>query len=88
MKQCEFDYDDRSKWLPTTLEGKLARLTEECGEVLQYLGKIGRFGIDGRYCYKRRVRDDNDKTIESNREGLVREMMDLKSSIEEVIKAL
>jgi hypothetical protein len=30
--------------LPTTLEGKISRVVEECGEVLQAIGKIQRFG--------------------------------------------
>lgn len=36
-------------YLPTDLEGKMARLTEECGEVLQIIGKIGRFGIENHH---------------------------------------
>lgn len=32
--------------LPTTLEGKIDRIVEECGEVLQEIGKAGRFGLE------------------------------------------
>ena len=34
----------RQDLLPKTVEGKLARIVEECGEVLQAIGKIQRFG--------------------------------------------
>lgn len=37
------------KYLPRDPEGRRARLTEECGEVLQVLGKIGRFGLYSRH---------------------------------------
>ena len=33
------------RYLPTDLEGKIDRLVEESGEVLQVIGKIGRFGL-------------------------------------------
>lgn len=34
----------RPDLLPTTIEGKLSHLVEECGEVLQCIGKWQRFG--------------------------------------------
>lgn len=34
----------RTDLLPTTREGKLARVLEECGEVIQAYGKLLRFG--------------------------------------------
>jgi NTP pyrophosphatase (non-canonical NTP hydrolase) len=34
----------REDLLPQTFEGKLSRLVEECGETLQVIGKIQRFG--------------------------------------------
>lgn len=37
------------EYLPQTPAGRMARLTEECGEVLQIVGKIGRFGLDSRH---------------------------------------
>jgi len=33
------------KYLPTDLDGKIDRIVEESGEVLQVVGKIGRFGL-------------------------------------------
>jgi len=35
----------RPELLPTTFFGSLFKLTEECGEVLQVIGKIQRHGI-------------------------------------------
>lgn len=34
----------RPDLLPTTIEGKLSHVVEECGEVLQCIGKWQRFG--------------------------------------------
>ncbi|MCA1379510.1 hypothetical protein I6F34_01575 [Bradyrhizobium sp. BRP05] len=34
------------RYLPTTREGKIDRLVEEAGEVLQAIGKAARFGLD------------------------------------------
>jgi NTP pyrophosphatase (non-canonical NTP hydrolase) len=37
------------KYLPTTTEGKMGRVAEEAGEVVQAIGKILRFGFFSRY---------------------------------------
>lgn len=55
------------QYLPTTPEGRLARLVEECGEVLQVLGKAVRFGIQNRH----------PKGGPTNREALLLELDDL-----------
>jgi hypothetical protein len=33
------------RYLPDTLEGKMDRVVEEAGEILQVIGKAGRFGL-------------------------------------------
>lgn len=35
----------RPDLLPTTFDGKIGRIIEECGEVLQAIGKMQRFGL-------------------------------------------
>lgn len=36
----------KEKYLPTTPEGRLWRLVEECSEVIKDVAKAGRFGMD------------------------------------------
>jgi hypothetical protein len=38
-----------AKYLPTTVEGKLIHLIEECGETIQAAAKVLRFGFDSRW---------------------------------------
>lgn len=38
-----------AKYLPTTDEGKLVHLIEECGETIQAATKVLRFGFDGKW---------------------------------------
>lgn len=35
----------RKDLLPTTFDGKVDRIIEECGEVLKAIGKLKRFGL-------------------------------------------
>jgi len=60
-------------YLPTTLEGKQHRVTEECAEVIKELAKIGRFGLLSRH-------PDGGPT---NLEALLDEMTDLEHAISE-----
>lgn len=39
----------KADYLPKDRDGRLFRLVEECGEVLQAIGKAGRFGMENRY---------------------------------------
>lgn len=45
---CEYrklwEVDVRADLLPKTWEGRLARLEEECGELIKAIGKMHRFG--------------------------------------------
>lgn len=82
-------------FLPTTRATRIARLVEECGEVLKEVGKAGRFGLDTRWDKKwRRVitveRDGATLAAhtESNREALLRELLDLEGTISELRRDL
>lgn len=63
----------RADLLPTTFDGALAKLVEECGEVLQVVGKIGRHGVRA-VDHKTRIEYDNGA-------DLVREMIDVEEAI-------
>jgi hypothetical protein len=63
----------KEEYLPKTPEGRRWRLAEECGEVIQALGKIGRWGLDGTY---------EDGTTNSDK--LLSEINDLKHAIKAV----
>lgn len=63
------------RYLPTTPEGRLFRLVEECGEVIQAVGKIGRFGPGGRH-------PDGGPT---NAETLAAEIGDLQEAMNDVV---
>lgn len=70
----------KKKWAPKSAAQRKAHLLEEIGEVLVELGKCDRFGIDTRF-------DPNidakttDPRYKSNREALIRELMDLQHAI-------
>jgi NTP pyrophosphatase (non-canonical NTP hydrolase) len=55
------------KYLPQDPAGRMARLVEECGEVLQALGKAVRFGMQ----------NSHPKGGPNNREALLLELDDL-----------
>ncbi len=67
-----------TRYLPKTTPKKLAHLVEECGEVMQAVGKAGRFGLDKRH----------PAGGETNREWILRELVDLECAIEAVRAAL
>lgn len=64
----------KAEFLPTTPDGRRARLFEEMGEVLQAFGKAGRFGMESRH-------PDGGPT---NREIILSELLDLRHAIGEV----
>lgn len=66
----------REDLLPTSFEGRLSRLVEECGEVLQAVGKIQRFG--------REAQDPVTKIKYDNVADLRQELVDLKDSIKQI----
>jgi NTP pyrophosphatase (non-canonical NTP hydrolase) len=66
--------------MPTDLSGALARLTEECGEVLKVVGKIGRFGLN--------ATDKKTGLTYSNGVDLEMELIDLKHAIADVERRL
>lgn len=66
------------KFLPTSAEGRLARVTEECGEVVQAIGKVGRFGLTMRWPDKRFT----DPRGPTNAEKLLGEIADLRHAID------
>lgn len=67
------------RFAPKTSKAKVARVIEEIGEVLQWYGKAERFGMATRFCYNR-MKVVKDRSVESNREGLLREMRDLRDA--------
>ncbi len=58
----------------------MSHVTEECGEVLQMIGKIGRFGYSSRY--------PNLPNSESNAQKLYLELGDLIGAIERLLDEL
>jgi len=64
--------------LPTSFDGRLARLVEETGEVLKVCGKILRFGKE--------AMDPKTNIKYDNVADLKEELQDLKHAIEEMEK--
>ncbi len=62
------------RYLPKDRDGRLFRLVEECGEVMQAVGKAGRFGMRKRFPAGDR----------SNVEKLLSELDDLEGAIHDV----
>lgn len=71
----------QSQWMPKTPEQRRAQLMEEIGEVLVEMGKCDRFGIDTRFDHTTN-KPTTDKYVESNREALIRELLDLRGAID------
>jgi NTP pyrophosphatase (non-canonical NTP hydrolase) len=63
------------KYLPKDLNGKLARLSEECAEVIQAVCKAQRFGLSNYHPI----------TKEINSQAIIRECEDLKHAINDVL---
>lgn len=70
----------RNDLLPTSFEGRIARLIEETGEVLKCIGKLERFGKEA-IDPKTNIRYDNVLDLKN-------ELEDLKHSISELEKFL
>jgi NTP pyrophosphatase (non-canonical NTP hydrolase) len=68
----------KKEFLPTSPLGMLARLVEECGEVMQAVGKGLRFGMSS----------ENPISKETARDQLLRELGDLEHAIGVVRKLL
>lgn len=66
----------REDLLPTSFEGRIARVIEESGEVIQAIGKIQRFGKE--------AQDPKTKIKYNNVEDLKEELQHLKHSIKEL----
>ena len=64
----------KKEFLPDDRNGRLFWLVEECGEVLHYIGKAGRFGMSSRH-------PDGGPT---NAEAILGELEDLKAAIDAV----
>lgn len=65
--------DIKRGYRPTTLNGMLTHLTEECAEVIQTVSKIQRFGLFSHH---------PERPDETNVQQLAREMTDLKDAWE------
>jgi hypothetical protein len=65
----------KEKYIPRDEKERLAYLTEECGEVLKHIGKIGRFGAGG----SNPDLPEEERII--NRDALLLECVDLERAI-------
>jgi hypothetical protein len=68
----------KPEYLPKTKNHRLFHLIEECGEVLHFLGKFGRWGADSRH----------PNGGPTNAEAVLEECYDLRHANEAVIKDL
>lgn len=66
----------KRKYVPKTQQGKLGYLVEECGEVLQAVGKAQRWGLESR-----NPELPPSRTNITNRQWLLRELKDLERAI-------
>ena len=64
------------RYAPKTRDGRIAKVVEECGEVLQTIGKIGRHGL--------RAWDPHTGKGYDNQDDLLREMQDLRDAMHEL----
>ena len=69
------------KYAPITIEQKLGRLVEECGEVLAAVGKTQRWGLDN-------FNPEPGASQETNREWILRELGDLEHMCADVRDAI
>ena len=67
------------RFLPDDIDGRLAHLVEECGEVIAAVGKTQRFGLDS---VNPLLPEDEQET---NRAWLIREAIDLKQAIHRLL---
>jgi NTP pyrophosphatase (non-canonical NTP hydrolase) len=77
----------RKDLLPNDLDSWLAKVTEECGEVLQAIGKLQRFGVVA-YDHGTPTEPIIPPNRYENAEDLRREMDDLHESMSELDKHL
>ena len=68
----------RADLLPTTWEGRLARVEEECGEVIKAIGKMHRFG--------RVATDPKTKKKYDNVADIMDEVSDLSDAVNRFLK--
>lgn len=72
----------KEKYYPDTIEQKLGYLIEECGEVLEAVGKTQRWGLNS---YNPELSSEQRET---NREWILRELNDLEQAIQIVRVAI
>lgn len=71
----------KTEYYPKTIEQKLGKLVEECGEVLAAIGKTQRWGLES-------VNPEPGASTETNREWILRELIDLLEAVHIVQAAL
>jgi len=71
----------KPEYRPVSIDQKLGYLVEECGEVLQAVGKTQRWGLES-------FNPEPGASRETNREWILRELTDLEQAIEFVRWAL
>jgi NTP pyrophosphatase (non-canonical NTP hydrolase) len=71
----------KPEYVPRTVEARLGYLVEECGEVLAAVGKTQRWGLES-------YNPDFGPDSETNREWVLRELVDLERAIYFVRTAL